>query len=219
MTALLLVDRLSGRTFVHFTVGDDDHEVSVVGSFNDWVPGVHPLVRQDDGSRSVLVEVQHPGDVHFRYLGSDGRWFDDPTAHVIDEYGSTLRRDAAAVTDVLGIATDPVADPDVGTSRVTKKAAAKKAAKKATKKAAKKAAVKKAVAKKAAVKKAVAKKTPATKAVAKKTPATKAAAKTTVTKKTPATKTAAKKTAAKKATAKKTAAKKSAAKKATRKSG
>ena len=105
MTALLLVDRDTGRTFARFVLddisGDADDEVSVVGSFNDWVPGVHTLTRQDDGTRSVVAEVRQPGDVHFRYLAVGGRWFDDPSAHRIDEHGSTLLRDSAQPTEVF----------------------------------------------------------------------------------------------------------------------
>ena len=213
MTAHLVVDRGSGRTFVHFALDPYHDEISVVGSFNDWVPGVHPLVRQDDGTLSVTVEVHHPGDVHFRYLGAHGQWFDDPNAHVINEHGSTLLRDAAEIIDVGGLAADPAAKKAPAKKAPAKKAPAKKAvAKKAP---AKKAPAKKAPAKKAPAEKAAAKKAPAKKAPAEKAPAEKAAKKTAAkaTKKTAAKKIAAKKTAAKKTAAKK------AAKKAARKSG
>ncbi|WP_375502234.1 hypothetical protein [uncultured Jatrophihabitans sp.] len=204
MTALLLVDRSSGRTFAQFVLDSgtldsaDDEVVSVVGSFNDWVPGVHVLAPQEDGSLVVLVEVHHPGDVHFRYLASGGRWFDDQSAHVINDYGSTLHRDAAQETDVAGVVADVTAAADpVSPPALSKKAAARKAT-------AKKAAAKKAVAKVPAKKAAAAKEAPAKKATAKKATAKKVAAK-----KAAAKKVAAKKAAAKKATAKKAARKSS----------
>jgi 1,4-alpha-glucan branching enzyme len=64
---------------VTFSLPATEDEVSVVGSFNDWDPLVHQL--QSDGPmQSVTVELQ-PGTNHeFRYLASDGRWFDDPDA-------------------------------------------------------------------------------------------------------------------------------------------
>jgi 1,4-alpha-glucan branching enzyme len=65
--------------------------VSVVGSFNDWTPGVHELAAADDGSRSVSVTVPAGRDVHFRYLDSDGHWFDDPDADEVDDNGGRLR--------------------------------------------------------------------------------------------------------------------------------
>lgn len=113
---------------------------------------MNPLARQDDGTLAVTVEVHHPGDVHFRYLAAHGRWFDDPDAHMIDEHGSTLRRDAAELIEVDGLNAEPVPAPPAG----KKKAAAKKTAAKtkAAKKAAEKTAAKKTAAKKAAAKKA-----------------------------------------------------------------
>jgi hypothetical protein len=65
--------------------------VSVVGSFNDWTPGVHQLAEADDGSRSVSVTVPAGEDIHFRYLDSDGHWFDDPDADEADVNGGLLR--------------------------------------------------------------------------------------------------------------------------------
>ncbi|MEO7260212.1 MAG: isoamylase [Jatrophihabitantaceae bacterium] len=64
---------------------DDIHDgpVSVVGSFNDWTPGRHQLIRRANGTRSVTVAVQPGQEVRFRYLGSGGRWFDDPDARQV----------------------------------------------------------------------------------------------------------------------------------------
>jgi hypothetical protein len=124
MTAEVFRD--GGRTFVRFTLSDyyGDDSVSVVGSFNGWMPGTHVLTQAGQGVRTVTAEITHPGDVHFRYLATGGRWFDDPTADVIDEYGSTLR------------IVDPTPDREEPAEKAaTKKAPTKKAASKTVKKA------------------------------------------------------------------------------------
>ncbi len=45
---------------------------------------------QEDGQRRATVTVVPDADVHFRYLGSGGAWFDDPQAESTG-YGSVLR--------------------------------------------------------------------------------------------------------------------------------
>lgn len=75
-----------GSTRIQFILPDDVHDgpVSVVGTFNDWTPGVHKLVRRSNGTRSVSVEVPAGEEVRFRYLGSGGVWFDDDDAHLLE---------------------------------------------------------------------------------------------------------------------------------------
>ena len=68
-----------------------DGPVSVVGNFNDWTPGRHKLVRRSNGTRSVTLTVEAGQELHFRYLGSGGRWFDEPEADMIDHNGSIVR--------------------------------------------------------------------------------------------------------------------------------
>lgn len=67
---------------VTFALPLDDPEgpVSVVGDFNEWTPGTHELRRRSNGTRSVAIDVRPGTTVQFRYLGTDGRWFDDPQA-------------------------------------------------------------------------------------------------------------------------------------------
>ncbi|WP_443217765.1 isoamylase early set domain-containing protein [Saccharothrix sp. CCNWYY140] len=60
-----------------------DGPVSVVGSFNNWTPGIHELVPRRDGTRSVTV-ILPPGTHRFRYLGEGGHWFDDDHAQQVD---------------------------------------------------------------------------------------------------------------------------------------
>ena len=75
-----------GSTRIQFILPDDVHDgpVSVVGTFNDWTPGVHKLVRRSNGTRSVSVEIPAGEEVRFRYLGSGGVWFDDDDAQLLE---------------------------------------------------------------------------------------------------------------------------------------
>lgn len=77
---------------IQFVLPDTAHSgpVSAVGSFNDWTPGKHKLVKRSNGTRSVTIEVPAGEPVTFRYLGDGGVWFDDPEAHEITHEGSRL---------------------------------------------------------------------------------------------------------------------------------
>ena len=81
----------STKTKVTFALPGDDPAgpVSVVGTFNDWTPGSHELVPRKDGSRSVSVNLT-PGEHRFRYLASNGHWFDDQNADSVDDQGSII---------------------------------------------------------------------------------------------------------------------------------
>ncbi len=80
-------------TTVKFVLPDDVHEgpISAVGTFNDWQPGVHRLIKRSNGTRSVSVAVPRGSEIRFRYLGDGGVWFDDPDAHRIDHTGSVVQ--------------------------------------------------------------------------------------------------------------------------------
>ena len=69
--------RAGGGVTVTFALPDEVGAVSVVGSFNDWTPGAHPLLRRSNGTRSVAVELDC-GRVEFRYLADGGVWLDEP---------------------------------------------------------------------------------------------------------------------------------------------
>jgi len=86
-------DRKTGSSKIQFVLPDDVHDgpVSAVGDFNGWRPGAHKLIRRSNGTRSVSVTVPAGQDVHFRYLGSGGVWFDDPDAHEVHAGGSYIR--------------------------------------------------------------------------------------------------------------------------------
>jgi hypothetical protein len=85
-------DRKTGKSKVSFVLPDDVHDgpVSAVGTFNDWRPGAHKLVRRANGTRSASVLVPSGQDVRFRYLGSGGVWFDDPEVSA-DAIGGVVR--------------------------------------------------------------------------------------------------------------------------------
>jgi hypothetical protein len=92
MSIQLYRSQAMGETQIRFTIDDHVHEgvVSVVGSFNNWTPGVNVFVLRANGTRVADVTVQSDEDVHFRYLGSGGVWFDEPDADEITEAGSVL---------------------------------------------------------------------------------------------------------------------------------
>lgn len=85
-------DRKTGMSKVQFVLPDDVHDgpVSAVGDFNGWRPGAHKLVRRSNGTRSVSITVPAGQDVHFRYLGSGGVWFDDPDAREVRGDGGVI---------------------------------------------------------------------------------------------------------------------------------
>jgi Glycogen recognition site of AMP-activated protein kinase len=114
------VERGSEQTaFVKFSLpeSEDPSNVSVVGSFNDWTPGAH-LFTEDQGEWSVIIEVPYGHEVHFRYLGDGGRWFDDPDAEPAGDEGGRIAAvvpgdEDSAVPEVVGGAPHgPAHDPD-----------------------------------------------------------------------------------------------------------
>jgi len=50
----------------------------MVGDFNGWQPGAHPMRRHPDGSWSIALRFGH-GQHHYQYL-VDGQPVLDPTA-------------------------------------------------------------------------------------------------------------------------------------------
>ena len=82
MAIRILAGPNSKKRKVQLVLPDDVHDgpVSAVGTFNDWTPGKHKRVRRSNGTRSVTLTVPAGQELRFRYLGSGGRWFDDPDA-------------------------------------------------------------------------------------------------------------------------------------------
>ena len=84
--------RRKKRTEITFVLpaGHPAGEVSVVGDFNDWKPGLHPLAVRPDGSRAVTVTLP-AGERHgFRYLADGGNWLDEEEADGHDGRNSLL---------------------------------------------------------------------------------------------------------------------------------
>jgi hypothetical protein len=79
-------------TRIQFVLPDDIHDgaISAVGTFNDWLPGAHKLIRRSNGTRSVTIAVPAGEQIQFRYLGEGGVWFDDEDAHAITPEGSLI---------------------------------------------------------------------------------------------------------------------------------
>jgi hypothetical protein len=91
--AMIKRSRLFGsKTRVTFSLPADQPSgpVSVVGTFNDWVPGRHELKARRDGTRTISVQLD-PGHYSFRYLGAGGVWLDDEHADGFGPQGGELR--------------------------------------------------------------------------------------------------------------------------------
>lgn len=80
-----------GITQITFALPDEGQPVSVVADVNGWDPHVHPMKKRSNGTRSVSITVPSGNVVRFRYLGGDGRFFDDPDADHTEPngYGET----------------------------------------------------------------------------------------------------------------------------------
>ena len=89
----LKITTKGSTTKIQFVLPDDaaTGPVSAVGTFNDWTPGKHKLVKRSNGTRSVSVDVPRGEEVRFRYLGDGGVWFDDPDASEITNEGALVR--------------------------------------------------------------------------------------------------------------------------------
>jgi 1,4-alpha-glucan branching enzyme len=82
----------TGEIKLTFTLPQDQPsgDVSVVGTFNDWTPGAHRLVKRANGTRSATVTLPAGETVRFRYLAQGGHWFDEPDADVVDSEGCVV---------------------------------------------------------------------------------------------------------------------------------
>ncbi|MFD9523636.1 isoamylase early set domain-containing protein [Streptomyces sp. NPDC059979] len=80
------------RTEVTFILPADipPGQVSVVGDFNNWQPGVHTLTPRKDGKRAVTVELPSEDAHSFRYLAAGDYWFNDENADGQDGPNSRL---------------------------------------------------------------------------------------------------------------------------------
>src|SRR3954465_13547235 len=51
---------------------------TLLGDFNEWIPGSHELRIRPYGTRSASVVVPGGTRLRFRYLGEDEAWCNDP---------------------------------------------------------------------------------------------------------------------------------------------
>ena len=63
---------------------------SVVGDFNGWQPGAHQMRRRSNRTQSASVTLPRGTRVRFRYLGTNGHWFNDPDVAELDGSDSIL---------------------------------------------------------------------------------------------------------------------------------
>ncbi|MEU9032585.1 isoamylase early set domain-containing protein [Streptomyces sp. NPDC048383] len=89
-----MLERTRGkkRTEITFVLpaGHPAGEVSAVGDFNNWQPGLHPLHPRPDGSRAVTIALPS-GERHgFRHLADGGNWLDEEEADGHDGRNSLL---------------------------------------------------------------------------------------------------------------------------------
>lgn len=65
--------------------------VSVVGEFNDWSPGAHPMRAGGDGSFYAVIELVPGRSYCYRYLLDGDRWENDRHAdsYAPNEHGAT----------------------------------------------------------------------------------------------------------------------------------
>jgi hypothetical protein len=119
-----------GNARITFTLTDaaGDESVSVVGSFNDWRPGQDQMQPDGSGGLSLTIDVAAGRDVYFRYLGEDGRWFDDTDAERLADGNCVVRLNRSESMAAEGEAggesqqNSPATDVDVLDLRETKTA-------------------------------------------------------------------------------------------------
>jgi len=91
-TSVIKISRSAKSVKVTFALAADEAAAgcSVVGDFNGWQPGVHQLRRRSNGTRSASVLLSLGIRTRFRYLGSNGHWFNDPDVVEFDGPDSVL---------------------------------------------------------------------------------------------------------------------------------
>jgi len=64
--------------------------VDVVGEFNSWSPGRHPMKRRKDGSWSATVRLPRNRHFQFRYLVDGQTWITDNESAALlpNEFGT-----------------------------------------------------------------------------------------------------------------------------------
>ncbi|MEM9553040.1 MAG: isoamylase early set domain-containing protein [Acidobacteriota bacterium] len=72
------------RCRVTFKVPEAEAErIAVLGEFNAWDAGSHPLVRRKDGSFSTTISLEAGREYRFRYLVDGDEWRNDDAADAL----------------------------------------------------------------------------------------------------------------------------------------
>ncbi len=83
----------SNLTKITFAVPNDlaPASVSLVGEFNGWDAGAHPMRKRSNGTRSVTLELPTGRTWEYLYVTEEGVFFCDPDAEalVANPYGGT----------------------------------------------------------------------------------------------------------------------------------
>lgn len=66
-------------TFVQATNGAKSN-VAVVGDFNGWNPAQGKMVKRSNGTATYSIKLEPGKSYRFRYMKSDGSWYNDEAA-------------------------------------------------------------------------------------------------------------------------------------------
>lgn len=75
---------------VTFTLHNVEGETAaLVGQFNNWDAGAHPMKKAKDGSFSITVNLPKDGSYEFRYFVNGDEWHNDAAAdgYVPNQHG------------------------------------------------------------------------------------------------------------------------------------
>jgi 1,4-alpha-glucan branching enzyme len=62
-------------------------KVSVLGSFNNWTPGIHNMKKLKDGTFKTTIDLPVNENHSFRYLVDDSKWLTDMEADKLQASG------------------------------------------------------------------------------------------------------------------------------------
>lgn len=111
-------------------------EAILLGDFNNWNPEYAPrLERQEDGSYTVVTELEAGRTYHYRFLLNNGNWVNDYSAQHYENvpgfYIDNCVINVPEATEVETKATQPLATVKSADTKASAKPAAKKTTEKA----------------------------------------------------------------------------------------
>lgn len=69
----------SCRVTFKLTGDVEAEQAAILGEFNEWDEGAHPMKRLKDGTFSATMSLDAGKDYRFRYLLDGSRWINDET--------------------------------------------------------------------------------------------------------------------------------------------